>query len=373
MGSFKLGIIGAGFIADVHITSLRMIPGVEVVALADIDAKRGRKICKKFGIKQYFTDYKDMLKLKDLDMVHVGLPNFLHAKVGLDVLKSGRHVVIEKPLALTLSECDRLIELSAKKKLVVGYAEELCYAPKFVHAKQVADQGGIGDVFFVKQEEKHSGAYSPWFYQVNKAGGGILMDMGCHSIECCRWLLGKPQATAVYAHMDKYVHHKTEWKSQVEDHVVMHIEFANGATALVESAWTLKGGMSSKMEMHGTGGVIRTNLLQEGMGLIIYSEKGYGTGDDRKEQTGWHMPDWEWHWNNGYPQEDRDFIEAAINGRQPIETAQDGRAVLEIMLAGYQSAATGKKVSLPFKPPKGLKYPVELWLKGRKSKKFGLK
>ena len=373
MAAFRVGMIGAGFITDVHIEAIKTIGHVEVAALANRGAARGARMCRKHGVAQCFTSHNEMLKKTDVDMVWVNLPNNLHAQVAMDVLKAGRHVVIEKPLALSLTDCDRLIDLAAKEGRVIGYAEELCYAPKNVEAKRRADQGAIGDVFFVKQLEKHGGAYSPWFFQSRTAGGGILMDMGCHSIECCRWLLGKPRATAVWAHMDKYVHHKSKWKSQVEDHVVMHIEFETGATALVESSWTLLGGMSSKLEMHGTGGVLYGDLLQDGTGLKLYSEKGYGPRGERREQSGWHHADWDWQWANGYPQEDRDFIEAAKTGRRPVESAEDGRAVLEIMLAGYQSAGTGRVVQLPFTPPRGTKVPVDLWLKNRGSRRFGLK
>jgi predicted dehydrogenase len=372
MEAFKVGIIGSGFISGVHITSLRTIPGVEVAAVADVDAKRGRAICRRFGIQDFHPAIDDLLARPDVSMIWVCVPNKYHAPLALAALKKGKHVVVEKPLALSLDDCDRIAAEAAKRELVVGYAEELCYLPKFVHAKGAADEGAVGKVFFVKQGEKHGGAYSEWFYRPEIGGGGILMDMGCHAIECCRWVLGKPRATAVTAHMDCYVQHETKWKSQVEDHVVLHVEFENGATALVESAWTLQGGMTSVLEIHGTQGVIHADLLQQGMGLRVFSAKGYGPKEDRKDRTGWHYPDWEWHWQNGYPQEDADFVRAAKEGGTPVETAEDGRAVLEIMLAGYLSAGTGRTVALPYKPPKGLRAPVDLWLKNKK-KPFGVR
>jgi predicted dehydrogenase len=98
----------------------------------------------------------------------------------------------------------------------------------------------------VKQCEKHGGPYSPWFWQPEEAGGGILMDMGCHSIEFCRWFMGKPKVKSVFAHMNTYVHSD---KTKEEDHVIVLIEFEGGEIALCESSWALQGGMDSIMEV----------------------------------------------------------------------------------------------------------------------------
>ena len=361
MREIRVGMIGSGFIANVHLDALKHIHGARAVAIASIDEKSRKKLARKHRIPKEYGNWKDILKDKEVDVVIIGLPNYLHASVTIEAAKHGKHVICEKPLALTLEEADRMIEACEKAGVILGYAEELCFVPKFVHAKEIADSGAIGNVFFVKQCEEHAGPYSEWFFKAHTAGGGILMDMGCHSIEYCRYVMNKKKVKSVYAEMGTYLHKDI---TKLEDHVIITLEFEDGTRAFCESSWARKGGMISFTEIYGTEGVVYANLLQEGMGLKVYSEKGIPP--NKKETKGWTHPDWEWNWQNGYPQEDEHFYECIRTGTKPRESGEDGRVVLEIMLAAYWSAATGQKVKLPFVPPDDLKYPVDLWLHPKK-------
>ncbi|HUU00905.1 MAG TPA: Gfo/Idh/MocA family oxidoreductase [Myxococcota bacterium] len=359
MKEIKVGIIGSGFIAGVHCDAIAGLQGARVAAHCDTDRERGAAFVKTRKIEDTFPDHKSMLEEADIDAVIVGVPNFLHASLAVDIIETGRHVIIEKPLCLTLAEADRIIERARKKGVLVCYAEELCFVPKYVRAKQIADGGGVGDVYRVSQVEKHEGPYSPWFWQAEKAGGGILMDMGCHSIEFARWFLGKPRVRAVSAWMDTVLHKD---KTEMEDDVIILLEFETGQTALLESSWALLGGMDSITHVFGKQGVIHADLLK-GMGLNVYSLQGYG--DYAPAARGWTFPDYEWNWNNGYPQEDSHFFDCMRNGSEPSESGQDGRQVLEIMMACYASAAEGRRIELPYTPPEGIKTPVEIWLRSR--------
>jgi predicted dehydrogenase len=122
--------------------------------------------------------------------------------------------------------------------------------------------------------------------------------------------------------------------------------------------------MISNVEIQGTEGVAQADLLQGGSGLRVFSKQPYDPGVfPGGETTGWHYPDVEWLWTNGYPQEMRDFIECIRNGGTPLETADDGRAVLEIMIAAYLSAGSGRKIPFPFDDPADYTAPVQLWLR----------
>ncbi len=363
MKNVRVALIGTGWISEVHVQAFRAVPGCEVVCQHSIDPIRGKMFRDKYHVPEFCESFEAVLARPDIDAVTIALPNHLHFPFALQAAKAGKHLIVEKPLCLTLPEADELLDVCKKNGLVLGYAEELCYVPKYVHAKRVADSGGLGKVFLVRQHEKHAGPYSPWFFQAAGAGGGILMDMGCHAIECCRWLLGKPAVKSVYCQADTFVHGAI---TKLDDHIIMIIEFAGGAVAEVESSWTLKGGMTSWVEVQGTEGVAYADLLQNGNGVRIYSEKGYSLNDFVEGPTeGWHYPDIEWLWLNGYPQEMADFINCIRTGGTPVETGADGRAVLEIMIAGYLSAATGQKVMFPFKDPGGYKVPVDIWLKAK--------
>ncbi|MDP8222487.1 MAG: Gfo/Idh/MocA family oxidoreductase [Candidatus Lernaella stagnicola] len=364
MKTLRVAEIGMGWISHVHIQSLQMIPGVQVVCQWGLPGEDGKTFADKYGIPEFMSDYDALLARQDIDALSIGLPNYKHFEYAKKALEAGKHIMLEKPLVLRLAQADELLEIAKKNGLIIGYAEELCYVPKFVHAKKIADAGGLGDVFLVRQHEKHAGAYSPWFFKAETAGGGILMDMGCHAIECCRWVLGKPAVKSVYCQADLFVHKQI---TELDDHVIMIIEFETGQIAQVESSWTQKGGMISWLEIQGTEGNAHAELLQIGSGVRVYSEKGYSTGDFVEGDTnGWHFPDVEWLFNNGYPQEMADWVGCVRNGGTPVESGEDGRAVLEIMIAAYLSAAEGRKVIFPFDDPDDYDVPVDIWLRSRK-------
>lgn len=351
------GLIGSGFISKVHLDALRTVPGAEVLAIADVDHARAKGFAEMFGVQRTYPSHTAMLEDPAIDAVVIGIPNCHHARVAMDAMNAGRHVICEKPLALTLDDARAMINLAKAKGVVLGYAEELCFVPKFVRAKELMESGGIGKPYLLRQCEKHAGPYSPWFWQPEQAGGGILMDMGCHSIECIRWALGKPKVKSVLAHMGTYLHGEF---TKEEDHVILVIEFEGGAIGQVESSWALKGGMDSTLEIFGTEGVIYADLLK-GNAVRTYSENGFPGEDDSR---GWAYPDVEWLWNNGYPQEDAHFVDCMRTGKAPIESGEDGMEVLEIMIAAYHSAGIGRKVMLPFRP-KDVPIPVDLWIHPR--------
>ena len=110
----------------------------------------------------------------------------------IDAAHAGKHVVCEKPLCMTLEEADEMIEVCRRQGVLLMYAEELFFTPKYVQAKRMADEGAFGKVYLVKQSEKHFGPHGDWFWDVQKSGGGVFMDMGCHGIAFCYWFLNRP-------------------------------------------------------------------------------------------------------------------------------------------------------------------------------------
>ncbi|HVY63153.1 MAG TPA: Gfo/Idh/MocA family oxidoreductase [Planctomycetota bacterium] len=348
---WRLGLVGCGWVGAVHADAARMLPGVEVVACSASRIERALHFAHQRGIQHYFADYRQLLALPEVDAVVIGTPNHLHHRMAVAALDAGKHVIVEKPLAVTLEEAEDLVARSKAAGRHVAYAEELCFVPKFVEAKRIMASGKLGEVRVVKQVEKHEGPHARWFYEADEAGGGIALDMGCHSVEFARWILGKPRVVSVFAHMATWLHREGLHRdvTDLEDDCVIHLAFEGGATALLESSWTLKGGMDSRTELHGTGGVLYANLLQEGMGMRLHSAP-----------EGWTYPDVAWNFQNGYPHELAHFLRCFETGERPEESAEDGLAVLEILLAAYQSAGSGRRVSLPFRP-RGVRRPVDLW------------
>lgn len=368
----RFGIVGGGWVSDVHARALRVARGAELWAIADYARPRehgrhgrGRELALKHGVARYFEDHRRMLEDPQLEVVLVCLPNHLHAEVTLAALAAGKHAMIEKPLCFTLAEAEAIERLAQETKRRVGYAEELCFCPKFLRARELVRQGVLGELFFLKQVEAHAGPYSDWFFDPLLAGGGALMDMGCHSIELARWMFDKKPVRRVTAQMATYLHgERRTTHGALEDHVIVHLELEGGASALLESGWALHGGMESTARLQGTRGLLDVDLLQ-GSGLDLFSLDGSLT---ESLLPGWSKPDFEWLWQNGYAQELEEMARAVRDDRVPSESAADGRAVLEIVWAAYASAASGRTVDLPFAPDPRWRFPAEPYLQSREGR-----
>ncbi|MDP6502232.1 MAG: Gfo/Idh/MocA family oxidoreductase [Planctomycetota bacterium] len=304
----------------------------------------------------HFTDYRKILEMDEIDMIALGIPNDLHCQATLDAAAAGKHVVCEKPMCLNLDEADRMIDACEKANVKLMYAEELCFAPKYVRLKQLLDEGALGDPTLIKQSEKHDGPHAPHFWDVDRSGGGVCMDMGCHAIEFFRWMLGKPEIRSVYAHMSTSVHAD---KTRGDDNGTIILEFENGCTAIAEESWTKLGGMDDRAEVYGSKGVAYANLLQ-GNSILTYSDSGYGYAVEKSGgTTGWSFTMYEEIWNYGFPQEFAHFVDCVKNDKEPIETGHDGREVLEALFAAYKSAGCGQKIEMPFETDAAK--PFDLW------------
>ena len=287
MTKTKVALLGAGFIADIHIESFhRFVPEAKVVAVYARNPQRAETFAKKHGIARAFATLEAAITESGCEVVDICLPNFLHARAVAIAAQAGKHIIIEKPLCMTLEEADQMIAAckAANRKLM--YAEELCFAPKYERVRKLVREGAVGEVFHLRQCEKHSGPHSDWFYDLEQSGGGALMDMGCHGLAWCRWMLGgRPKALSVYAQMQTGLLHKG--RTRVEENSLCIVEFEGGVIGVVEDSWAKQGGMDDRVEVHGKGGVIYADLFQ-GNSALTYSEKGYGYAMEKAGSTkGW--------------------------------------------------------------------------------------
>jgi predicted dehydrogenase len=363
MGKVKVGIIGSQFEGDIHAASFQLMPEeAEVVAVASPTPRNAAALARKYGIPRVFLDYREMLREPDIEMVTIAAPNHLHARMTADAARAGKHVVCEKPLAMTLDEADFMIDVCRRQGVLLFYAEELIFTPKYVKAREIAGQGGFGKVHLVKQSEKHFGPHSDWFWDVDRSGGGALMDLGCHGIAFCYWFLGRPPIASVYAQMGTYVHAQ---RTRGEDESLCIVEFVGGALGLIENSWCRRGGMDDRIEVYGDGGLTYANLHM-GNASPTYSEHGYSYAVEKAPATtGWSYPVFEELWNYGLPQEMRHFARCIRGKEEPQVTGEDGRVVLEALYAAYASAASGAKVQMPYRP-EGLTKPIDGWLRTRR-------
>ncbi len=297
-----------------------------------------------------------MLDLAEIDLVVVGTPNDTHHRIALDAAAAGKHLVVEKPLCMNLSEADQMIAACRLANVKLMYAEELCFAPKYVRLKKLLDEGALGVPTLIKQSEKHNGPHAAHFWDVERSGGGVTMDMGCHAIEFFRWVLGRAKIKSVYAQMGTLVHRD---KTYGDDNALIVLEFDNGCIALAEESWSKLGGMDDRAEIYGSKGVAYANLLQ-GNSIVTYSDEGYGYAVEKAGPTaGWSFTIYEEEWNYGFYDEFAHFVDCVQHDKTPAVTGDDGRAVLESIFAAYESARIGSKVTIPF--PTNAQKPIDLW------------
>jgi len=356
MQPVRVGIIGSQFISSVHAEALRHCPQAQLVAVASPTPGNAEKFAQRFGMPHAFRDYHELLARPDIDMVAVGAPNDLHCPITLAAAAAGKHVVMEKPLCLNLAEADQMIAACKGAGVKLMYAEELCFAPKYVRLKRLLDSGALGKPTLIKQSEKHDGPHAAHFWDVNRSGGGVAMDMGCHAIEFFRWMLDRSPIASVYAHMTTMVHGD---KTRGDDNAILIVEFASGVTCVAEESWTKLGGMDDRAEVHGSEGVAYADLLH-GNAIETYSRGGYDYAVEKAGTTaGWSFTMYEENWNYGFHAEMAHFVDCVQNNKQPLVTGEDGRSVLEAVFAAYESARTGRKVELPFATT--AKRPIDLW------------
>jgi predicted dehydrogenase len=354
----RVGIIGSQFQADIHAASIQELGAdAEVVAIASPTSGNAERLAKRYGVPRWYSDYREMLADPAVEMVTITAPNRLHCQMTLDAAAAGKHVVCEKPLCMTLLEADQMIEGCQRHGVLLLYAEELYFTPKYVKAKEMADQGAFGRVYMVKQSEKHFGPHGDWFWDVDQSGGGVLMDMGCHGIAFCHWFLDRPILKSVTAQGGTYVHGA---RTRGDDNCIVILEFEGGRLGLVEDSWARTGGMDDRIEVFGSQGCTYANLHM-GNALPTFSETGYGYAVEKAPTTmGWSYPVFEELWNYGFPQEMAHFARCVRGKEAPSATGEDGRFVQRVLFAAYQSMGSGRRVEMPF-DAYGVAKPIDLW------------
>jgi myo-inositol 2-dehydrogenase/D-chiro-inositol 1-dehydrogenase len=343
MDEIGVGLVGAGLISDQHALAFRRVKGARVLAVADPDTARARRLADTYGLDAAYDDVRRLLERADIDMICIGAPNYVHREIGVAAAEAGKHIVCEKPLARTMAEGDEMLAAAERAGIKLMYAELICFAPRYVRAKELMDEGAFGRVFQIKHGETHYGPHSDWFWDGDLSGGGVMMDMGCHSVEIIRWLYDKPPIESVTAELGTFVHGE---RTDVEDHALVTIRFAGDRLGVIEGSWAKPGGMDDRLDIQGSQGTCHGDMMQQSS-LFAYSDVGYGYSVEKGSSLGYSYAIAEEYYNYGMPQEMQHFTDCVLNDSAPLETGLDGRVSLEVIYAAYRSAATGTRVRFP--------------------------
>ncbi len=335
MDKVGIGIIGAGGIAGAHLKAYQqLVPSARVVGVVDIDEERAQSFARRHNIPFWSTEEEDLLRREDIQIVSLCVPHHLHAPLAIQALQAGKHVLVEKPLAISLEEADAMIAEAERANRNLGVVFQLRYEADVRRAKLVLERKLIGEPFYAEIHclwwRRPMYYEVPWRGKWATEGGGALINQASHHVDLLVHLLGLP--TEVDASIDTIAH-----QIEVEDWCLATMRWDNRLRAsFCASTCAELENDSSRMLILGTHGTIqmfpfRPHSRQESQLVQI--------ADACRE-----IPDSE---VSGHTAELHDFVRSVQEGRPPTVSAHDGRRALELITAIYQSAFTGEPVQLP--------------------------
>jgi predicted dehydrogenase len=288
---------------------------------------------------------EQLCKDPSVDAVIVALPNDLHLPAITLAAENHKDLICEKPLARNMKEAEQALAVARRYGVIHCYAENQIFSPQFVRAGGLVRDGAIGKVTWIRSREAHSGPHSGWFWDVKRAGGGVMLDMGCHSIEATRYLFGKKnKPTSVSGWTATLVH-----KTKAEDNSLVVAKYAGGAIGHSENSWSARGGVDVRFEIFGSEGTIFIdNTRETGIRAFTIAPRnrtGYIV-EKADAQEGWIFPAWREYITYGFLDELRHFVGCLSKGRTPSETFDDGLMVNSISDAAYRSARESKWIDL---------------------------
>ena len=375
----RVGIIGSGGIAEgAHAPGYMAIPDdCELVACCDVRPERAKAFAERFDLAHWYTDYRELLALPELDAVSVCTPPFMHRDATVAALDAGLHVLCEKPMAMNVSEAQDMVAAAerAGKVLTIGHQQR--FSPAAQAVKRAVDAGELGDIYYAKTAALRNRGAPTWgvFHIKQLNGGGPLIDIGVHALDVTMWLMGSPRPVAVFGATYMALAHRPGLKNRmgtinveeydVEDLAAALVRFDNGATLMLETSWLLQ--MTERgnayTQLFGTEGSARLDPFQivrdvDGTPEDVTPElpppapapppqqpkppapaaEGASAGAEAapvEEAVTWRRQ----------PSVER-FVQAALGRAEPLVKPEETLNVQRVMDALYQSAATGQLVEI---------------------------
>ncbi|MCF2496561.1 Gfo/Idh/MocA family protein [Dyadobacter chenhuakuii] len=348
----KIAMLGSGFIGRFYAESIHGQRGRDrVVAIYARRDESAQKFAKDYGCDFWSSSMEEVIAHPDVNMVCIALPNNVHEEAVKLCVKHKKAVISTKPLGRNAAEALRMMRATEEAGIFAGYLEDLCYTPKFLKSLESVKNGSLGRIIWAKSREAHPGPHSEWFWDIEQAGGGCILDLGCHCIEISRNFIGKDiKPVEVMCWADTQVK-----PIDAEDHAIALVKYENGAIGQFEVSWTFRGGMDLRDEVMGTEGTIWiNNFLRTGFEMFTTGQNADGKGEDyvaekAESNTGWLFPVGDEVNDLGYNHMFTDMFNAVENGREAAETFYDGYVVNAVIDAAYKSAKTKlwEKVELP--------------------------
>lgn len=356
--SHKVTMLGTGLIGMFYTMTLHNQRGTDRVhTVYSRREERATAFAAEWDIPHATTDLAEAVNHPDTDVVVIGLPNNVHLEAVELAAAAGKGILCTKPLGRTAEEAKRMLDIVESAGVFAGYLEDLVYPPKTLKALESVKNGALGKILWVRSRETHPGPHSDWFWDLEQAGGGAIVDMGCHCVEIIRNFVGKHnKPLEVMCWADTLVH-----AIDAEDHGIALIRFESGAMGQFEVSWAFRGGMDLRDEVSGSEGTIWLNhWLRTGYEMFTaVGQEGY-VAEKAESDTGWLFPVGDEVAELGYRDMFLDMFNALDEGREPMETFYDGYVVNAIIDACYKSAASKAWEPVDIQDWRGAAAPAEI-------------
>jgi len=386
----RVGIIGAGFAANIHARSYRCMSraDVRIIAVAASHGASAQAFAERYAIPQVYVDAEDLIARDDLNMIDVCVPNRLHERFVVAAAKARKHVVCEKPLTgyfggseasdpvgatpksvmfrEAMASVERMVRAAEEGGVKLMYAENWLYSPAILRAARLAEASG-GTILEIRARECHSGSHASYAKSWAGAGGGALVRLGSHPLGAALWLKraeglrrdGLPvrpasvvadvgdltRATSFRGEAERYL---VDGWHDVENWCTVIVIFSDGTRAVIQASDIVLGGMEDRLDLLLSNCRIKCDLTHSGL-LTAYAPNDEVFGDQYIQEkvstkAGWSYPSFDEEYLLGYRGEIRDFVESVALDREPRSTGRIGLEVVKVMYAAYQSAEEGRRI-----------------------------
>ena len=334
----KIAMLGSGIIGRFYADSLQGYRSKDkIVTIYSRREESAKKFAQDYDVPFSTTVMEEAINRPEVEVVCISLPNNLHEEAVLLCCKHKKAVITTKPLGRNAEEAKRMLEAVEKAGIFNGYLEDLVYTPKFIKANESVKNGALGRILWAKSRETHPGPHSDWFWDIEQAGGGCILDLGCHCVEITRSYIGKDiKPVEVMCWADTQVK-----PIDAEDHAIGLVKYENGAIAQFEVSWTFRGGLDLRDEVMGTEGTIWINsFLRTGFEMFTTGKAANYVAEKAESDKGWLFPVGDELNELGYNHMFMDMFNSMEKGTQPKETFYDGYVVNAVLDAAYKSAKT---------------------------------
>ena len=340
----RLGIIGAGNFSNRHLTDLQDVKNAKVVAICDVVKENADKQAEKYGIESVYYNHHDLLAREDIDAVTLPLPDQVHREITVDALKAGKHVLCEKPMALSLDDCKAMVKAAKEtgKQLMVGQIGR--YTPAFLKAKQILEDGLLGELFFIESEYAHD------YSKIGGQGGWRItperepvVGGGCHAVDLVRMIAGNPEEVFAYANNKSLV----GWP--IHDCSVAIMKFPSGVIGKVMTSTGCKREYTMRTVLYGTKGTLifdnKSATMQLFMEKFMPGESDYFLGLSQ-QKIAMEIPV-EIN-NHNFRGEVTDFCNCIYEGKPVVSSGAEGACTASVCFAIVESFKTGEKVKVDY-------------------------